>query len=133
VAFPDLRLQRAGEREEGFWPSFTDIMTVIMMIFLIAMLGLLLRNMDLVTKLKQALLEAQQSAQTVTKTSSANRDLMAQLAQREHDLEMMRSQLMDVSGHNRRLESSARELQQQRDMAQEALQRQQEAAQTLKQ
>ena len=44
--FVDLR---SGDlSSESFWPSFTDIMTVIVMIFLIAMVVLLMRNMELV-------------------------------------------------------------------------------------
>ncbi len=48
--FTDLRLNGGGEVQEGFWPSFTDIMTVIVMIFLIAMVVLLVRNMELVNR-----------------------------------------------------------------------------------
>ena len=103
--FPDLRVHRVGVREEGFWPSFTDIMMVIVMIFLMAMLGLLLRNMDLVGKLQAALHEAQQAAQKIKRTSSANQDLSSRLAQREHDLEMMRAQLMDVSAQRKAVEA----------------------------
>ena len=50
--FIDLRLNREGEdHNESFWPSFTDIMTVIVMIFLLAMVVLLVRNMELVNEL----------------------------------------------------------------------------------
>ncbi|MDX8408886.1 MAG: hypothetical protein R8J84_02395 [Mariprofundales bacterium] len=115
MSFPDLRLHRAGMRDEGFWPSFTDIMTVIVMIFLMAMLGLLLRNMDLVTQLQSALKEAQQATQQIATTSSANQDLMAQLAQREHDLEMLRAQMMDLSGQKQRLEQQQLKLRHQHD------------------
>jgi len=104
VAFPDLRIHRAGMREEGFWPSFTDIMMVIVMIFLMAMLGLLLRNMDLVARLQSALVDAQQASQTIKKTSSANQDLSSRLAQSEHELEMMRAQLMDASSQHQAVE-----------------------------
>jgi len=104
VAFPDLRIHRAGLREESFWPSFTDIMMVIVMIFLMAMLGLLLRNMDLVSKLQLALTEAQHASQQVERASSTNQDLSSRLAQSEHDLEMMRAQLMDVSGQRKQLD-----------------------------
>ncbi len=45
--FVDLRLNRQeGQNQDSFWPSFTDIMTVIVMIFLIAMVILLLRTKD---------------------------------------------------------------------------------------
>ena len=60
--FVDLRLNREGEdHNESFWPSFTDIMTVIVMIFLLAMIILLLKNTELVSKL-QLTLEAERQA-----------------------------------------------------------------------
>ncbi|RMH49855.1 MAG: hypothetical protein D6682_08340 [Zetaproteobacteria bacterium] len=104
MAFPDLRVHRAGMREEGFWPSFTDIMMVIVMIFLMAMLGLLLRNMDLVARLKATLAAAQQAAQKIARTTDANRDLSNRLVRSEHELEMLRAQLMDSSRQRRELE-----------------------------
>ncbi|MDQ6961217.1 MAG: hypothetical protein Q9M28_01620 [Mariprofundaceae bacterium] len=52
--FPDLSAE-TSHHDESFWPSFTDIMTVIMMIFLLAMLVLLMRNVDLIEQLKQSL------------------------------------------------------------------------------
>ena len=43
--FVDLRLNQGdAPAEESFWPSFTDIMTVVLMIFMIAMVVLLVRN-----------------------------------------------------------------------------------------
>ncbi|MDQ6964643.1 MAG: hypothetical protein Q9M13_06955 [Mariprofundales bacterium] len=105
MSFPALHIQRSALREEGFWPSFTDIMMVIVMIFLMAMLGLLLRNMDLVSKLQLALVEAQNASQQVEQTSSANHDLSARLVQSEQSLEMMRAQLMDVSRQRKEAES----------------------------
>ena len=52
-AFIDLRLNvQEGHNQESFWPSFTDIMTVVVMIFMIAMVVLLLRNIDLVNQLR---------------------------------------------------------------------------------
>ena len=51
--FADLRLNRQeGQVNESFWPSFTDIMTVVVMIFLIAMVVLLIRNIELVRELR---------------------------------------------------------------------------------
>ena len=49
----DLRLNgRDRGVEATLWPSFTDIMTVVVMIFLIAMVVLLMRNMELVAELR---------------------------------------------------------------------------------
>ncbi len=60
--FVDLRLNRQeGQTEEGFWPSFTDIMMVVVMIFLMAMVILLIRNMELVDQLR-ATMDAEREA-----------------------------------------------------------------------
>ena len=102
--FADLRLNtRGGGNDEGFWPSFTDIMTVVVMIFLLAMLILLLRNMDLVHRL-QATLEAERAAtEQVQTTTSRNRDLHKQLERTQAQLDMLRMQLMDMSEERDRL------------------------------
>ena len=51
--FVDLRVDQYDDNtNEGFWPSFTDIMTVIVMIFLLSMVVLQVRNMDLVKQLQ---------------------------------------------------------------------------------
>ena len=49
--FVDLRVSPSGQigtNEDSFWPSFTDVMTVIVMIFLLALVVILMRNMELV-------------------------------------------------------------------------------------
>ena len=51
--FIDLRLNHQRDQTaESFWPSFTDIMTVVVMIFMLAMLILLARNMELLKELR---------------------------------------------------------------------------------
>mgnify|MGYP006950044336 CR=1 FL=1 len=57
--FIDLRSGNLSS--ESFWPSFTDIMTVIVMIFLLAMVVLLIKNMELVNELR-ATMEAERNA-----------------------------------------------------------------------
>jgi len=78
--FVDLRLNEGGQQgNESFWPSFTDVMTVIVMIFLIAMVMVLLRNMELVTQVR-ATLEAQQAAMELARiTDEEKLDLTGQL------------------------------------------------------
>ncbi|MDX8393281.1 MAG: hypothetical protein R8K21_01685 [Mariprofundales bacterium] len=70
MRFPALHREDDSGMQEGFWPSFTDIMTVIVMIFLMAMLALLLRNMDLIERLQQSLL-AQQEATSRSDVANA--------------------------------------------------------------
>jgi len=102
--FTDLRLNtRSGSNEESFWPSFTDIMTVVVMIFLIAMLVLLINNMELVQRLQATLTAERAASEQVETTSSQNRDLQAQLQHSEAELDMLRMQLMDMGEERDRL------------------------------
>lgn len=94
-AFIDLR-RTTGEGNGGdtFWPSFTDIMMVIVMIFMIASTMLVLRNWDLVQELRatiEAEREAEALALSMTETSAT---LEEQLAQAQHINSEMRMQLM---------------------------------------
>lgn len=79
-SFVDLRLNHSGQQgNESFWPSFTDVMTVIVMIFLIAMVVVLLRNMELVKQVR-ATLEAQQAAMELARVTDEEKlDLTGQL------------------------------------------------------
>jgi len=123
--FTDLRLNnRNGSNEESFWPSFTDIMTVVVMIFLIAMLVLLINNMDLVQRLQATLAAERAASEQVETTSSLNRDLQTQLQRSEAELDMLRMQLMDTGEERDRLaglltQSQAALLQSQSELAQE--------------
>jgi DNA repair exonuclease SbcCD ATPase subunit len=94
-SFIDLRLNhRAVQAEDSFWPSFTDIMTVIVMIFLLAMVILLMRNMELLNQLR-ATMEAERQAVELARTTGAeNETLEEKLIAREHELAMMRMQVM---------------------------------------
>ena len=76
--FVDLRLNtHTGPTEESFWPSFTDIMSVIVMIFLLAMVILLLKNMELVQQLRTTMAAERQFAQQA-QTSAQEKKLLAQ-------------------------------------------------------
>lgn len=91
--FVDLRLnQRAGQGEESFWPSFTDIMTVIVMIFMLAMVILLLRNMELLSQLRSTMEAEQQAAELARTTGEENATLEEKLIAREYELSMLRMQ-----------------------------------------
>ena len=94
-AFIDLRRNAdAGTGGDTFWPSFTDIMMVIVMIFMIASTVLVLRNWDLVKELRatiEAEHQAEELARSMTETSAT---LEEQLAQAQHMNSRMRMQLM---------------------------------------
>ncbi|MCU7796782.1 MAG: hypothetical protein KZQ75_06595 [Candidatus Thiodiazotropha sp. (ex Myrtea spinifera)] len=93
--FIDLRLnQRSSEGDDSFWPSFTDIMTVIVMIFMLAMVILLLRNMELLSQLRSTMEAEQQAAELARTTGEENVTLEEKLIAREYELSMLRMQMM---------------------------------------
>lgn len=122
--FVDLRLNRQeGQTEEGFWPSFTDIMTVIVMIFMLAMVILLIRNMELVQQLRSTV-QAQQKAAEFAQIMGQEKDSvsdklsrayqqMKQLqtrvasleAQREEQEAAISSQRHQITRHTRELDT----------------------------
>ncbi|HKF95638.1 MAG TPA: hypothetical protein VKB96_13795, partial [Gammaproteobacteria bacterium] len=63
--FVDLRAHRHGDTladHNAFWPSFTDIMTVVVMIFLLTSVIVIVRNWKLVDNLRASILAEQQLA-----------------------------------------------------------------------
>ncbi len=95
--FVDLRRNLPGEGgSEGFWPSFTDIMTVVLMIFMLASIVLIVRNWELVSELR-ATMEAERVAAEMARTASeASATLEEQLAQAQHTLSELRMRLMQA-------------------------------------
>jgi septal ring factor EnvC (AmiA/AmiB activator) len=75
--FIELRLNRQEELAgENFWPSFTDIMTVVVMIFMMIMVVVLLHNMELVRDL-QSSIEKERLAQEMAKLTGEEKDTLA--------------------------------------------------------
>jgi chromosome segregation ATPase len=106
-SFIDLRLNTQGNQgEDSFWPSFTDIMTVIVMIFLLAMVILLLRNMELLSQLRTTIESEQQAMELVRTTGEENETLEERLIAREHELTMLRMELMQLREHSEEQEAA---------------------------
>jgi len=104
--FIDLRLnQQDGQNQESFWPSFTDIMTVIVMIFMIAMVILLLRNIELVRQLR-ATMEAERSAMELARSTGEEKEGLAlKLIAAESELSMLRMRQMRMDEESREQKS----------------------------
>ncbi len=100
--FVDLRgvAEREGSDNESFWPSFTDIMTVIVMIFLIAMVVLLVRNMHLVDQLRTTMEAERMAAQLARETSEEKESLALKLIDAENKLSVLRMELMKKDERN---------------------------------
>jgi len=104
--FTDLRLNGASnEVQEGFWPSFTDIMTVVVMIFLISMVVLLLRNMELVNQLR-ATMEAERIAAELARATGEEKDsLSSELHRAEERVQRMQLEIMRLQEKGLRSET----------------------------
>jgi len=93
--FTDLRLNRqGGQVQESFWPSFTDIMTTVVMIFLIALVVLLVRNMELVNQLRSTM-EAERIAAELARATGEEKDsLSVALHTAEQRMQQLRLEVM---------------------------------------
>jgi len=80
--------------ENSFWPSFTDIMMVITMIFLMATSLLVVRNWQLVAELRESLDAEQIAAQLIESTTQENATLDERLANAEQSNSILRLRLM---------------------------------------
>ncbi len=117
--FVDLRSgNHAGEMNESFWPSFTDVMMVIVMIFIMASLVMVIKNWELVSELR-ATIQAEQQAQMVMQTTATtNRTLSEQLTDTQYQLSLLRMQLMQAREQNVEQQNSLQESDRQLQSAQ---------------
>jgi chromosome segregation ATPase len=99
--FIDLRQHaETGLSHVSFWPSFTDIMMVVVVIFMMASSVLILRNMALVRDLR-ATIDAQHNAEEAARSASeTSATLEEQLAQTQNELSRLRMRLMRANEIN---------------------------------
>jgi septal ring factor EnvC (AmiA/AmiB activator) len=109
--FIDLRSGNPGS--ESFWPVFTDIMTVVVMIFLLTSTVLMVRNWELIDQLRESMMAEQQASEMIRSTSKENATLEEQLAQAQNEISMLRMQLMQADEQNTRLASTVNDREQQ--------------------
>lgn len=81
--FIDLRQNDGKLVDDSFWPSFTDIMTVIVMIFLIATTVLIVKNWELVRELEQRIINEKEISAalkiTIVEKNKSHNDLLASI------------------------------------------------------
>jgi chromosome segregation ATPase len=80
--------------ENSFWPSFTDVMMVITLIFLMATSILVVRNWQLVAELQESVAAERLAAQLIESTSMENATLEERLANAEQSNSILRLRLM---------------------------------------
>jgi len=94
-AFPSIGGSHAGiGGENSFWPSFTDIMMVITMIFLMATTILVVHNWQLVAELQESITAEQIAFQMIESTSQENATLEERLANAEQSNSILRLRLL---------------------------------------
>ena len=95
TGFPSIGGSHAGiGGENSFWPSFTDIMMVITMIFLMATSILVVRNWQLVAELRESIDAERIASQMIESTSQENATLEERLANAEQSNSILRLRLM---------------------------------------
>lgn len=120
------------EGENSFWPSFTDIMMVITMIFLMATSLLVVRNWQLVAELRESVAAERIASQLIESTSLENATLEERLANAEQSNSILRlrvlkkeEELASAESTMRQQESSISSLQAQNRELTESLQQSQ--------
>lgn len=93
--FPQIGGSHAGiGGENSFWPSFTDIMMVVTMIFLMATSLLVVRNWQLVAELQESIAAERIAAQMIESTTQEKLTLEERLANAEQSNSILRLRLM---------------------------------------
>ena len=98
----DVTCEQHNLHEESFWPSFTDIMMVIVMVFLLVVVSVILNNYQLVKNLKQSMLAQQLASSIAQDTQIKNNDL-------EEHIQELKQQLNEKTARFTTLEQQSKE------------------------
>lgn len=130
IGFPNLDLYSDHEHggEESFWPSFTDIMMVIVMTFLLITVAVMLNNWKLIDELKgsiaaerQAMAKAQSALQVVQAKSAENETLEERLTRLEALLATRTQNLQNIQQQYQQTQTVLQQTRQQLDASQQQL------------
>jgi len=91
---PIGQMQTSHSGDNSFWPSFTDIMIVITMIFLMTTSLLVVRNWQLVAELRESIVAEQLAAEIIESASQENVTLEERLANAEQSNSILRLRLL---------------------------------------
>ncbi len=102
--FVDLRHKHLNS--ESFWPSFTDIMMVIVMIFLMSSMILVVQNWKLLDQLRNSVTAQKKASRIIDNTSRENSSLEEQLAQAQNDISMLRIEILQAHEQHTKFETT---------------------------
>ena len=91
----NTHLEHHGVSEESFWPSFTDIMMVIVMVFLLVTVAVILNNWTLITDLKDSIKAQQVASSLAENTQEQNHTLEDKLSALENQVEDLSKKYQD--------------------------------------
>jgi hypothetical protein len=104
--FTDLRPRGARAEESDFWPAFTDIMTVVVMIFLSALVIHVVRNVETVNNLRITLEAERAAAEIARGTPSGNAVHTSRAHEAEEALSRLRMQWMQLQNQQGETEAN---------------------------
>lgn len=108
--FPSIGGSHAGiGGENSFWPSFTDIMMVITMIFLMATSILVVRNWQLVAELQVSVAAERMASEMIESTSQENATLEERLVNAEQSNSILRLRLLKKEEESKLAQTAIRE------------------------
>lgn len=111
-SFPNLANPSDGEShsDESFWPSFTDIMMVVVMIFLISTASLIIKNWGLTQELTNTIESEQVARQAAQITLAENMTLEERLAALENLLSVTQLSRMRTEEEKKNLRAELEQL-----------------------
>ncbi len=105
--FTDLRVNRQTQSSDAtLWPSFTDIMTVILMVFMLTMVVVIIKNADLITQIRLSRALQADSEQQLRDNVQVLADLRLRNSDLEEAVRSTRMEIILLSDEMQRLEDS---------------------------
>jgi hypothetical protein len=105
--FQDLRLNtRSRASDTTLWPSFTDIMTVILMVFMLTMIVVIIKNAYLAERLRLSQLQQQEMQDQLASNLEAMMDLRSLNIDLEDQLRAKEMQIILLNDDIKRLDAS---------------------------
>lgn len=105
--FIDLRLNRRHQNDDSsLWPSFTDIMTVILMIFMLTMIVVIVKNANLAQELTVSQDEAQNLQSMLEETRTDREALKIVITNLEEKLRAQQMEIILLGDENKVVQST---------------------------
>ena len=110
--FPDIRIGHTtrGIGDEGVWPSFTDIMAVIVMIFLMALAVIMVQKIDLSRQLITTQSSQQEAERSRDTFQSQFEQMRVERDRQEQEIRLQQSQLEGLKSEVGNLQSTRDQL-----------------------